>query len=148
MNEIQLKALNTEIDIYDSLKSCADSLFNQRINNDETLMELSKKYAKYGRCYVVTIDDVTAGFVASYINDMVSLRAFLSILVVSNQYHGLGLGSLLLDVVLTSCKIFRMKELFLEVDANNEIAISLYEKRGFIIKDKTKPNSIIMCKNI
>jgi len=148
MNDIILKPLNSEKDIYASLKLCADSLFNQSINNEESLIGLSKKYAKYGRCFVVVMDEDVTGFVAFYINDKESLRAFLSIIVVRNCYHGLGLGSLLFDVVLSSCKLSGMKELWLEVDAGNAIAISFYKQRGFKKSECTSSDSILLSKRI
>ncbi len=47
------------------------------------------------------------------------------------EYRGLGLGKLLLDRILRLAKKKGLKEVYLEVEHDNEIAKNLYRKMGF-----------------
>lgn len=146
MKEIQVIEINKEDEIFNSLSLCSSALFNQDINNEETLKKLSHKYAENGVCYVVSVGGVVSGFVACYVNDRETFKGFLSIIVIKKEYQGLGLGALLLDVVFATCKQETIRELLLEVDSNNDLAIKFYKRRGFIIKESKSPNTIILSK--
>jgi ribosomal protein S18 acetylase RimI-like enzyme len=148
MNSILVNKIYLEDDISSAMSSCSDSLFNQSINNPDVLKKLSKKYAENGLCYVVYLGKEISGFVSCYVNDYNTKKGFLSIIVVKQKFQGLGIGSLLLDVVLTSCKLEGMEELLLEVDKDNESAIMFYNQRGFSVKQKQSPTSIILSKRI
>ncbi len=50
---------------------------------------------------------------------------------VDPKYHGMGLGRLLLDSVVTLCEAQQLSTLFLEVRIGNKPARTLYEKYGF-----------------
>jgi len=148
MDEILLKTIHLEGEINNALSSCSDSLFNQDINNEETIKKLSGKFAKKGVCYVVCVGNIISGFVAFYVNDYKTYKGYLSIIVVKKDYQGLGFGALLLDVVLSTCKKKGMRELLLEVDSNNDSAILFYNKRGFIINESKTPNTLVLSKQI
>lgn len=142
MNDIQIRAIHSETDIFNSLSSCANSFFNQRVNNSDTLRNLSKKFSNHGVCHTINVGEGIAGFVSCYVNDTITQKGFLSIIVVKKEFQGFGFGTLLLDIVLSSCKIFGMKQLRLEVDPNNTSAINFYHKRGFL-KDESNAHGII-----
>ncbi len=149
MKDIQVVAVQTEDDIFNSLSSCAPSLYNQSVNSEEALRKLSSKYSKFGACYSVTIGGCMAGFVSCYVNDIQNHIAFLSIIVISKAYQGLGLGTLLLDIVFTVCKQNAMRGLRLEVDKNNSNAIRFYNNRGFVKeKDDATAGTLILFKDL
>ena len=50
---------------------------------------------------------------------------------VAKEYQGKGFGKQLLDWMLETAKLNGVKELFLDVRADNQAAISLYQKEGF-----------------
>ncbi len=47
------------------------------------------------------------------------------------SYRGMGLGKLLLDRIIRLAKMKNLKEVYLEVEHDNEIAKNLYKKMGF-----------------
>lgn len=145
MNDIEVLSLNREEDIFSTLSTCADSLHNQNVNNEETIKSLSSKYYTYGLCFGIKVRKEVAGFVSCYVNDTKNRRGFLSIIVVKKEYQGLGLGALLLDIVLTSCKLNNIDELVLEVEANNTEATRFYYSRGFEM-NQTKEDGVLVLK--
>ena len=50
---------------------------------------------------------------------------------VAKEYQGNGFGKQLLDWMLETAKLNGVKELFLDVRADNQAAINLYQKEGF-----------------
>ncbi len=50
---------------------------------------------------------------------------------IAKEYQGKGFGKLLLDWMLETAKLNGVKELFLDVRADNQAAIGLYQKEGF-----------------
>lgn len=142
MNDIEINRIKSVREIHNSLLICSDSLFNQDINNEESLCKLSRKYAEFGVCFNICIESTIAAFVACYVNDSINKVGFLSIIVVRKGFQGLGLGSLLLDLVITMCKNNSITELRLEVDTVNTKAIQFYQKRGFQQKNN-KANGML-----
>nr|AIF19489.1 ribosomal-protein-alanine acetyltransferase (rimI) [uncultured marine thaumarchaeote KM3_87_A02] len=55
---------------------------------------------------------------------------------VVEEYRGKGFGSALVDESIKGVKIRQCNELYLEVRCSNDDAVKLYEKLGFIIKQK------------
>ena len=55
---------------------------------------------------------------------------------VVEEYRGKGFGSALVDESMKGVKIRQCNELYLEVRCSNNDAVKLYEKLGFIIKQK------------
>lgn len=50
---------------------------------------------------------------------------------IAREFQGKGFGKLLLDWMLETAKLNGVKELFLDVRADNQAAIGLYQKEGF-----------------
>ena len=75
-------------------------------------------------------------------------------IVVHKTLRHKGIGSMLLNTLISYCKINKLKSLTLEVNENNSNAILLYEKFNFdnigIRKNyyNGKDNAIIMRKNL
>lgn len=111
----------------------ANDLFNQAHNHGEFLSQLSKKYSLSADFYVVEIDGEAAGFIAFYANDTDTHTGFISMIVVHSSFQGLGLGSVLMDLAISVCKLRGMTRLRLEVDVHNDKAMRLYERNGFIV---------------
>jgi len=62
-----------------------------------------------------------------------------------DNYQSKGYGKKLLEYILNNDKIKNLNSIYLTVDKNNEKAINLYKKYGFIIDDiyhNNNPNSI------
>lgn len=73
-------------------------------------------------------------------------------LAVLESFRGKGMGSLLMDDMIKRAKDMNINSLTLEVNVNNRIAISLYQKLGFEIEGKRvkfyggKDDALIMWK--
>lgn len=111
--------------------NCSSDFFDQSINNPETIQTLALKFAEYGTFISARKEDKIAGFVAFYANDEIKCRGFLSMIIISHQFQGYGIGSGLLRRCIEQCKKSGMTTLRLEVNEKNERAILFYKKNGF-----------------
>lgn|SRR5690606_14804615 len=75
------------------------------------------------------------GFISYYNNDPTKTNAFLTMLFVSDQHQGKGIGRLLLQTSIADLKRNGFLNYSLEVLKTNEKAIQLYMKYGFKIKE-------------
>ena len=55
---------------------------------------------------------------------------------VSENYTGKGLGLIMMNQLISFAKNNKVKQIKLSVDNNNEAAISLYKKLGFVLREK------------
>lgn len=111
--------------------NCSSDFFDQSINNSETIKLLASKFAEYGTFISARKKDKVAGFIAFYVNDKIKCRGFLSMIIISHQFQGYGIGSGLLKRCIEQCKKSGMSALRLEVNEKNERAILFYKKNGF-----------------
>lgn len=72
-------------------------------------------------------------FVAYYCNDPLKKLAFITLVLVSQNARGTGLGRILMDSVLQIMKRRRFKSCQLEVEKDNSLALELYRSLGFFI---------------
>lgn len=77
--------------------------------------------------------EICQGFVAYYCNDVASRVAYITLVLVVPDYRGGGLGQSLVNFVLIHAKKKGFLQCRLEVGSNNEAALALYKKLGFII---------------
>lgn len=112
------------------LRSCRNDFFNQSLNNDETIAELCRKFAKFACVLVVCEGKSIAGFVAFYVNGETK-TAYISMIVIQKTYQGRGFGSVLLEQMIAECKRAGQQRIRLEVANQNEKAIGFYKKWGF-----------------
>lgn len=113
------------------MNDCSSDFFDQSINNPEIIKALALKFAEYGTFISARKEDKIAGFVAFYANDKIKCCGFLSMIIISHQFQGCGIGSGLLRRCIEQCKKSGMTTLRLEVNEKNERAILFYEKNGF-----------------
>lgn len=93
---------------------------------------------------ICMIDDTLAACCMLTRNTKIKTKHRASIaLSVLKKYWGLGIGSALMDAVIKSAREMGILQLELEVYEANHRAISLYEKKGFVITG-TKPNAYIL----
>lgn len=72
------------------------------------------------------------GFSCFYCNDNQSKTAYLSLIAVKREYEHQGYGTRLVEEVKQIARDKEMNRLRLEVRKNNDRAISLYKKEGFL----------------
>ena len=75
------------------------------------------------------------GFIAYYSNDPKGYFSFLTMILVSTDAQGTGIGNLLLELSIKDLKNRKFKTYELEVLRNNKKAISLYQKHGFELNE-------------
>ena len=68
-------------------------------------------------------------------------------IIISNKYQGLGLGTELLNYIQSDCKNEKMEYLRLEVDLKNANAIRFYTRNSFL-EESRNDKSIFMIKKI
>lgn len=93
-------------------------------------------YAK-GSFLVARHDGQLAGYMALITSKRHNTGRVYSI-AVSPQYRGMGIGGALIDKAIKFARITELKAIFLEVRMDNDSAIALYEKKGFV-KRSIKP---------
>lgn len=134
-------------EIHNCMKQCADDIYNQRLNNENDITELARKYTARG-CFIMAMENgVICGMAAFYCNDHINHLGFLSMIVVRKEYQHKGIGVKLLSCVDAECKACKMIKLCLEVDLNNKSAQKFYERYGFV-KENQEDRSIFMVKDL
>ena len=107
--------------IADKLETEYDNFWNYNIFKSELENDNSK--------YIVAKDnDNIVGFAGIWIAIDV---AHITNIVVKKDCRKLGIGSLLLENLISLCNELQLKEITLEVNEHNSIAIKLYEKLCF-----------------
>lgn len=134
-------------EILNIMEKSAKSFYNQKINNQARLKELSEKFQNYGIFIKVCENKNIVGFAAFYCNDSKSGIAFLSMIIVNSEYRKRGVGKNLLNMVLLKCIECKMNFIELEVDKSNYEAISFYKKNNFLCVAQSS-NSYIYLKNL
>ena len=134
-------------EILNIMEKSAKSFYNQKINNQARLKELSEKFQNYGIFIKVCENKNIVGFAALYCNDSKSGIAFLSMIIVNSEYRKRGVGKNLLNMVLLKCIECKMNFIELEVDKSNYEAISFYKKNNFLCVAQSS-NSYIYIKNL
>lgn len=134
-------------EILNIMEKSAKSFYNQKINNQARLKELSEKFQNYGIFIKVCENKNIVGFAAFYCNDSKSGIAFLSMIIVNSEYRKRGVGKNLLNMVLLKCIECKMNFIELEVDKSNYEAISFYKKNNFLCVAQSS-NSYIYIKNL
>lgn len=122
----------TKEKIEEAMSECAGSLFDQSINNATDIDKLAGKYESHGIVYVAYLGEKPIGLIAFYCNDSETYQAYLSMIVVKDKYHNLGIGGGLLKEMILFCTRKKFKTIKLEVNITNKNAISFYKHRGFV----------------
>lgn len=95
-------------------------------SKDSFERELSNKYARY---MVAVKDGVVVGFAGMWI---IIDEAHITNIAVHPEYRGFGIGAILLDSLLSICRLENVTAITLEVRVSNQRAINLYKKFGFV----------------
>lgn len=77
-------------------------------------------------------NNILVGFIAFYDNDPNKELAFLTMIIVKKEFENLGYGKSLLEFSLKEIKNKGFKKYGLKVHIENDYAIRLYEKYGFV----------------
>lgn len=97
----------------------------------EKIHILADKYAKCAELVVAYYSQTIVGYIAYYRNDVNSGVAYITMVVVKEDYRKKGIASLMLKCVIDDCIQNGFSIIRLEVDNENKNAIALYKKFGF-----------------
>lgn len=123
----QIKAKSELIDIFNAFESYFE-IFKKGRESRELFAE---KIYESGVTIALYKEELI-GFSCFYCNDYQSRTAYISLIAVKQEYEHNGYGTRLLEEVKKIARDKGMNRLRLEVRKNNDRAISLYRKEGFI----------------
>lgn len=134
---MKFNIINKYSDIHNVITECSDSFYDQKENNKQFIKNMTEKFSKYANFVLVTSEtNEIIGFAAYYSNDLENMHAFLSMIIIKSAFSSKGVGSALLKYIISDCIDKGMKNIALEVNKNNSIAISFYKKFGFVFTDE------------
>lgn len=105
-----------------------EEVFGRSLGFDFIYQDL--KLNPFAYYFVLEINRKVQGYFGIYISDyMGDVVNFF----VRKNYQNLGYGKMLLDFAVELCEMSKCKSISLEVRRSNARAISLYERKGFVI---------------
>lgn len=123
--------LQTAKQIAEVMGECANSFFDQSLNNQDDINVLAEKFHRYGRVYAAYLKKKPAGFIAFYCNNAVTHQAYLSMIIVKDNFQHMGIGAELLNEMIKDCVDHMCETVKLEVNKANVPAIEFYRHKGF-----------------
>lgn len=126
------EVINGIAQVHNLILKFSDDIFNQNLNNEIFLRDVSKKYSDCATVVAIKNETETMGYAAYYKNDIVNKKAFLSMIIVGRKFQGSGFGQKLLDYVIHDSRKSGMQILSLEVNKSNCTALKFYGKNGFV----------------
>ena len=117
--EIHFNSLNQDFIKELELRICLDDYFS--------------KIIQHATLYEFWQDDRLTGFAAVYENRGINQPAYLTNISIVESQGGKGIGSELLQFVISGLKEKEFMEFDLEVKKNNDVALGLYKKFGFVV---------------
>lgn len=132
--------------IYGFLTKC-DTQFSPFLSSRVNLIEYSEKLFLNSTIIHTKENNEIIGIVAFYANNNSLEHAFISLFCVLEQYKGNGIGDRLMNECITLIKTKNFKSIKLEVDTENQKAISFYTKFGFHVEEQNQ-RSYIMVKHL
>lgn len=128
-----------ECESYEEKMRVWDAFFKVYPNNThriENVDDYINKVVKNARIIAIQQGDDTVGFVAFYANDLKSGVAYITQILVVDEYRHLKFGKALLEAVEKTSREEGFSVLRLEVNKTNTNAMSFYEHHGFVRMDE------------
>lgn len=130
------------LEMYDA---SATRRITERVRN---LKDYSGKLYTFAENYVIYEEKEPIGFFSFYANDDNTKQGYLTLIALKGAWQGKGAGSRALLFICEECKKRQMKEIRLEVDKNNQRAVSFYRNNGFAVGGEASRESFYMEKEI
>jgi ribosomal protein S18 acetylase RimI-like enzyme len=133
-------------EIIDAFMILKASIYDKTIFDNNNLKNYVDKIYNNGNAFVIKCDTKIIGLVAFYANDMIKKYAFITMIVIREDWQKHGFGKKLIELVKKESVSGGMTTLGLWVHKENLNARSFYKKIGFIETGKTneKQNFAIM----
>jgi ribosomal protein S18 acetylase RimI-like enzyme len=132
ISQIKYKTKTATVkEIYSHLKECNYNSYphlDERVNVKEYSIKLFDKSVTFE----AWVDNILVGLVATYFNDMENRSGYITNVSITKNYMGLGIASELMNMCIRYASQYNFKEIELEVYKDNNPAILLYKKYGFM----------------
>lgn len=137
----KLKNIGGGQELYKFLKK-VERLFPVPLSEREQLIMLASKFEKYGTVSYVRENGKIIAICAGYTNDQVQRLGYISVVASLPEYTNKGYGKVAVQGFIEKAKNAGMKAIHLYADKENEAALNMYGKLGFvdwIIPDERRP---------
>lgn len=108
-----------------------DANYIPSISTATDIPSYAVKLVDHAEVFIATHKDANLGLVAVYTNDEEHQCAYISSIGVRKEFHGLGIGTLLLNIAFEAARKKGMKRMRLEVNHDNSAALKMYRRSGF-----------------
>ena len=126
MNNIILKNVTCEYELKEFIESCTEEIssFRYFLNRPYDV------FKKHICSYLIYINNIAIGYYHIENEDGINWFG----ICINQKYQGYGIGSFIMNHMISMCKLNNIKKIHLTVDINNCVAINLYNKFNFKIK--------------
>ena len=121
----------SEAEIADHLR-CCDADFVPTLSERVDILNYAQKIASKATRFEAWANDTLVGLVAAYCNDQETRVGHITSVSVIKVWTGKGIAARLIDQCVAHAKAAGMRQIGLEVVADNMPAIKLYKKSGFM----------------
>lgn len=127
--------------LYNFLKK-VERLFPVPLSEREELTELASKFEKYGTISYISENGKIIALCAGYTNDEENQLGYISVVASLPEYANKGYGKVAVQDFIEKAKNAGMRAIHLYADKDNEAALNMYGKLGFvdwIITEEPRP---------
>jgi ribosomal protein S18 acetylase RimI-like enzyme len=120
-----------------------DTLFPTALSERESLQNLASKIEMYGTISYIKVNGTIVALCAGYTNDQKNHMGYISVVATLPEYEQNGYGNKVVRNYVERARKIGMKAVHLYAARENDIALHLYKKMGFIdliINDEPRPN--------
>ena len=121
----------SEAEIADHLR-CCDADFVPTLSERVKILNYAQKIASKATRFEAWVNDTLVGLVVAYCNDQETRVGYITSVSVMKMWTGKGIAARLIDQCVAHAKAAGMRQIGLEVAADNMPAIELYKKSGFM----------------
>lgn len=129
-------------ELYNFLKK-VDRLFPVPLSEREQLTVLASKFEEYGTVSYIRENGKMIALCAGYTNDQEHRLGYISVVASLPEYANKGYGKIAVQGFIEKAKNAGMRAIHLYADKDNEAALNMYGKLGFvdwIVLDESRPN--------
>jgi ribosomal protein S18 acetylase RimI-like enzyme len=131
-----------EKEIYSHLIECSAN-FKPPLDEKVNIQTYSKRIFDKSFTFEAWNEQVLVGLVAAYFTDSKNISAYITNVSVFKKYNGQGIATKLLNICINHARKNCFSEISLEVSKENQEAIYIYKKLGFI-EFKSKESLLLM----
>lgn len=119
-----------------SLVSRYDEDFEPPLSERIDLNSYVHKLLDRGYCYVYKHKEKIRGVVAYYANDTDSLSAYLSLILVDEEYRGSEIASKMLNIMEKHCRDIGFNKINLEMASNKNDLMKWYMRQSYMLQEE------------